>query len=181
MRGLNSKVGQFSNKSTSFYAMLPLYNEDSREYKSLTDAITVLGEIVGTEIDKIKTGIAPVQPYNWKPIQIVYKQKQKDDGEIENVSLYSEEQKKAIYHHNELVPDKKPYFFRYNYPYLDKDIKRLENEINKECKYNYGMKLSEILDKYDNQPFCDEVNTILEKMKDEKRKNLNTSCQKIKH
>lgn len=43
------------------------------------------------------------------------------------------------------------------------------------------MKLSEILDKYDNQPFCDEVNTILEKMKDEKRKNLNTSCQKIKH
>ncbi len=170
VRGLNSKVGQFSNKSTSFYAMLPLYNEDSREYKSLTDAITVLGEIVGTEIDKIKTGIAPVQPYNWKPIQVTYKQKQKDNGEIENVSLYSEEQKKAIYHHNELVPDKKPYFFRYNYPYLDKDIKRLENEINKECKYNYGLKLSEILDKYDNQPFCDEVNTILEKMKDEKKK-----------
>lgn len=170
VRGLNSKVGQFSNKSTSFYAMLPLYNEDSREYKSLTDAITVLGEIVGTEIDKIKTGIAPVQPYNWKPIQIVYKQKQKDDGEIENVSLYSEEQKKAIYHHNELVPDKKPYFFRYNYPYLDKDIKRLENEINKECKYNYGMKLSEILDKYDNQHFYNKVDTIFKELEEEKKK-----------
>lgn len=170
VRGLNSKVGQFSNKSTSFYAMLPLYNEDSREYKSLTDAITVLGEIVGTEIDKIKTGIAPVQPYNWKPIQVTYKQKQKDNGEIENVSLYSEEQKKAIYHHNELVPDKKPYFFRYNYPYLDKDIKRLENEINKECKYNYGLKLSEILDKYDNQQFCDEVDAIFKEMKEEKKK-----------
>ena len=169
-RGLNSKVGQFSNKSTSFYAMLPLYDSDSREYKSLTDAITVLGEIVGTEIDKIKTGIVPVQPYNWKPIQVVYKQKQKDDGEIENVSLYSEEQKKAIYHHNELVPDKKPYFFRYNYPYLDKDIKRLENEINKECKYNYGMKLSEILEKYDNQQFYDEVDTIFKEMKEEKKK-----------
>ena len=169
-RGLNSKVGQFSNKSTSFYAMLPLYDSDSREYKSLTDAITVLGEIVGTEIDKIKTGIVPVQPYNWKPIQVVYKQKQKDDGEIENVSLYSEEKKKAIYHHNELVPDKKPYFFRYNYPYLDKDIKRLENEINKECKYNYGMKLSEILEKYDNQQFYDEVDTIFKEMKEEKKK-----------
>lgn len=170
VRGLNSKVGQFSNKSTSFYAMLPLYNGESREHETLTDAITVLGEIVGTEIDKIKTGIAPVQPYNWKPIQVVYKQKQKEDGEIENVSLYSEEQKKAIYHHNELVPDKKPYFFRYNYPYLDKDIRKLENEINKECKYNYGMKLSEILDKFDNQQFHDEVDTIFKEMEKEKKK-----------
>lgn len=170
VRGLNSKVGQFSNKSTSFYAMLPLYSEESNEHKSLTDAITVLGEVVGTEIDKIKTGVAPVQPYNWKPIQVTYKQKQKDNGEIENVSLYSEEQKKAIYHHNELVPDKKPYFFRYNYPYLDKDIKRLENEINKECKYNYGMKLSEVLDKFDNQYFCDEVDKIFKEMEEEKKK-----------
>lgn len=170
VRGLNSKVGQFSNKSTSFYAMLPLYDSVSREHKSLADAITVLGEVVGTEIDKIKTGIAPVQPYNWKPIQVVYKQKQKDNGEIENISLYSDEQKKAIYHHNELVPDKKPYFFRYNYPYLDRDIKRLENEINKECKYNYGMKLSEILDTYDNQQFYDEVETIFKEMEEEKKK-----------
>lgn len=171
VRGLNSKVGQFSNKSTSFYAMLPLYDPASREHKSLTDAITVLGEVVGTEIDKIKTGIAPVQPYNWKPIQVVYKQKQKDNGEIENVSLYSDEQKKAIYHHNELVPDKKPYFFRYNYPYLDKDIKTLENEIDKECKYNYGMKLSEVLDKFDNQQFSNEVDAIFKKMEQEKKKN----------
>lgn len=170
VRGLNSKVGQFSNKSTSFYAMLPLYNSASREHKLLTDAITVLGEVVGTEIDKIKTGIAPVQPYNWKPIQVVFKQKEKENGEIENVSLYSDEQKKAIYHHNGLVPDKKPYFFRYNYPYLDKDIKTLENEIGKECKYNYGMKLSELLDKFDNQQFYDEVDMIYKKMKQEKKK-----------
>lgn len=170
-RGLNSKVGQFSNKSTSFYAMVPLYAPKSREHKSLTDAITVLGEVVGTEIDKIKTGIAPVQPYNWKPIQVVFKQKQNENGEIENVSPYSNEQKEAIYHHNKLVPDKKPYFFRYNYPYLDKDIKTLENEINKECKYNYDMKLSEILDKFDNQQFSDKVGTILENMEDEKKKN----------
>ena len=171
VRGLNSKVGQFSNKSTSFYAMLPLYNPASREHKLLTDAITVLGEVVGTEIDKIKTGIAPVQPYNWKPIQVVFKQKEKENGEIENVSLYSEEQKKAIYHHNELVPNKKPYFFRYNYPYLDKDIKTLENEIGKECKYNYGMKLSEVLDKFDNQQFYSEVDAIYKKMEQEKKKN----------
>lgn len=171
VRGLNSKVGQFSNKSTSFYAMLPLYEPNLREYKSLTEAITVLGEVVGTEIDKIKTGVAPVQPYNWKPIQVIFQQKQNDNSEIEKVCAFSDEQKEAIYHHNKLVPDKKPYFFRYNYPYLDKDIKTLENEINKECKYNYGMKLSEVIKKFDNQKFSDEIKAIFQKNKQEKEKN----------
>lgn len=160
-RGLNSRVGQLSNKSTSFYAMLPLYPRDSKEYKCIRDSITILGEVVGTEIDKIKTGILPVQPYNWKPIQIIHKQKN-INGKTEKVSVYSEEQEKAIYHHNELVPDVKPYFFRYNYSYLDKDIKTLENEIGKECKYNYGMKLNDFLNKYNNGEFFDHVQQLFE-------------------
>lgn len=170
-RGLNSKVGKYSNKSTSLYAMLPLYEMDSKEHKSLMDSITVLGEIVGTEIDKIKTAIAPELPYNWKVIQIPYEQKEGYDGKIEKVSKYSEEQTKAIYHHNELVPNKKPYFFRYNYPYLDKDIKSLDYEINKECKYNYGMKLAKVISEYDNEEFYIEVIKIFEKMEKEKEKN----------
>lgn len=170
-RGLNSKVGKYSNKSTSLYAMLPLYAIDSKEQKSLMDSITVLGEVVGAEIDKIKTAIAPELPYNWKVIQIPYKQAKGDDGKVEKVSIYSEEQTKAIYHHNELVPNKKPYFFRYNYPYLDKDIKTLDYEINKECKYNYGMKLAEVISKYDNEEFYDEIEKLFEKLKKEKEKN----------
>ena len=170
-RGLNSKVGKYSNKSTSLYAMLPLYEADSKEHKLLTNSITVLGEVVGTEIDKIKTAIPPVLPYNWEPIQIPSKQIEGDNGKIEKVSLYSEEQVKAIYHHNELVPDKKPYFFRYNYPYLDKDIKTLDYEINKECKYNYGKKLSEVISKYDNVDFYDEVEKLFDKLRKERAKN----------
>lgn len=170
-RGLNSKVGRYSNKSTSLYAMLPLYEADSKEHKLLMDSITVLGEVVGTEIDKIKTAIPPVLPYNWKPIQIPSQQINGDNGKIEKISLYSEGQVKAIYHHNELVPDKKPYFFRYNYSYLDKDIKTLDYEINKECKYNYGMKLSEVISKYDNVEFYDEVEKLFDKLREEREKN----------
>ena len=170
-RGLNSKVGKYSNKSTALYAMLPLYEIDSTEHKLLMDSITVLGEIVGTEIDKIKTAIPPELPYNWETIEIPYKQVEGDDGKVEKVSIYSEEQTKAIYHHNELVPNKKPYFFRYNYPYLDKDIKTLDYEINKECKYNYGMKLAEVISQYDNEEFYVEVKKIFEKLKKEKEKN----------
>lgn len=167
-RGLNSKVGQLSNKSTSFYAMLPLYSNDSKEYKSIQDSISVLGEVVGTEIDKIKTDIPPVSPYNWKPIQVIYKQQKIENGKTEKVSIYSKEQEKAIYHHNELVPDMKPYFFRYNYPYLDKDIKALENEIGKECRYNYGMKLKDFLDKYNTNKFFCEVDELFDKAKKHK-------------
>lgn len=164
-RGLNSKVGQLSNKSTSFYAMLPLYSKDSKEYKSIQDSISVLGEVVGTEIDKIKTGIPPVSPYNWKPIQVIYKQQKIENGKTEKVSIYSKEQEKAIYHHNGLVPDTKPYFFRYNYSYLDKDIKALENEIGKECRYNYGMKLKDFLEKYNTDKFFCEVHELFDKAK----------------
>lgn len=164
-RGLNSKVGQLSNKSTSFYAMLPLYQKDSKEYKSIQDSISVLGEVVGIEIDKIKTGIPPVSPYNWKPIQVIYKQQKLENGKTEKVSIYSKEQEKAIYHHNEFVPDIKPYFFRYNYSYLDKDIKTLENEIGKECRYNYGMKLKDFLEKYNTDKFFCEVHELFDKAK----------------
>lgn len=172
MRGLNSKVGQYSNKSTSFYAMLPLYPVGSKIYKTVQDSISVLGEVVGTEIDKIKTGILPVEPYNWSPINVLYEQKQVGD-ETEKVSIYSDEQVGAIYQHNDLVPDTKPYFFRYNYSYLDKDIKKLENEIGKECKYNYGMSLKEFLSKYNNVEFCNMVKQLLDKAEKYKEDNIN--------
>lgn len=161
-RGLNSKVGQLSNKSTSFYAMLPSYAKDSREYKSIRDSISVLGEVVGTEIDKIKTGILPVQPYNWKSIQ-PKKIQIKVGNNLENKYLWSDTQVSTVYHHNNLVPDVKPYFFRYNYSYLDKDIKTLENELGKECKYNYGMKLTDFLDKYNTDEFFSEAQKLFDK------------------
>lgn len=166
-RGLNSKVGQLSNKSTSFYAMLPLYLKDSKEYISIQDSISVLGEVVGTEIDKIKTGIPPVSPYNWKPIQPSTVQNKEGD-KLEKNYLWSDEQVKAVYHHNDLIPDMKPYFFRYIYSYLDKDIKTLENEIGKECKYNYGMKLTEFLDECNNDNFFNKAHKLFDKKKEYK-------------
>lgn len=154
-RGINSKVGKFSNYAASFYAMLPNYKNDSLEYKSILNSLNVLGEVVGVEIDKIKTGIAPEQPYNWKAIQNNYASK-----------------------HNKLIPDIKPYFFRHLYPYLDRDIRDLKTEFNKACKPNYGMTIDKLTDMYYTDSFSDEVKGIFKKRKSGE-KITDEECNKI--
>ena len=161
IRGLNSKVGQISNKAASFYAMLESYDRQSKEYKAIYDQIIVLGEIVGREIDKIKTGIKPITPMEWKPLQVVWRQK-KDSEKVKNDILfkkYYEDDKddkedyimitpipeaEGIYRHNTFVPDVKPYFLKYNYQYLDKDIRHLRSVYNKTSKTNFWLTFEEL-------------------------------------
>jgi len=149
-KGINSKVGQISNKSASFYAMLPLYDSESKEYASILNSITVMGEVVGVEIDKIKTGIPPQEPYNWKPAQVTYRQVKDGNDEYGKPKFsdecnLSDEEKIGANLHNILVPDRKPYYFRYVYEWLSKDIDKLETELNKESLYNHGLKLSDLV------------------------------------
>ncbi|MEG0895526.1 MAG: hypothetical protein RSE93_07395, partial [Oscillospiraceae bacterium] len=139
-RGLNSKVGSISNKSSSFYAKLPLYDENSEEYIELLNRIKILGELVGVEIDKIKTGIPPSMPSNWKfkpfPKKVIDK-----NSKTQTICILSDEEKQEIINHNELVPDDKPYFFRYIYSYLDKEINSYRTGFNKESMYSYLKKI----------------------------------------
>lgn len=142
IRGLNSKVGQISNKAASFYAMLESYDMQSKEYKAIYDQIIVLGEIVGREIDKIKTGIKPITPMEWKPLQVEWKQN--DNPDEEDIMITPLPEAKGIYRHNAFVPDVKPYFLRYNYQYLDKDIRHLRSVYNKTSKTNFWLTFEEL-------------------------------------
>ena len=141
IRGLNSKVGQISNKAASLYAMLKEHEKDSAEYRKIYDSIICLGQVVGMEIDRIKTGIKPTMPLEWKPLQVEWKNR---TTIYDDVMITSKEEEQGIYRHNSFVPDVKPYFLKYNYQYLDKDIRQLRYVFNRASVINYGMKLDEL-------------------------------------
>lgn len=141
IRGLNSKVGQISNRAASLYAMLKQCRRNSTEYKKVESEIIALGQIVGQEIDKIKTGIKPTLPLEWQRLQVVWC---KGDVYEEDYMLTCEDEAEGIYKHNSFVPDVKPYFMRYNYKYLDDDIRKLRHVANQNSVINFGLKLDEL-------------------------------------
>lgn len=142
IRGLNSKVGQISNKSASLYAILKNYSYDTVEYNKIYRSIIALGQVVGMEIDRIKTGVKPTLPLEWKPLQVEWRKGNNlyDD----DVMITSEPEAKGIYRHNDFVPDVKPYFLKFNYLYLDKDIRQLRYAFNRASVINFMLKLDEL-------------------------------------
>ena len=141
IRGLNSKVGGISNKACSLYAKLQKYDVNSPEYKKLYDSIIVLGQVVGQEIDRIKTAIQPSTPLEWDILQA--KKGQNRDGD--EVQIVSDEEFDGVRRHNELTPDLKPYFFRYVYGYIDDNLKHFTRSFNTVTTCNYGLKLPDFL------------------------------------
>lgn len=141
IRGLNSKVGQISNRAASLYSLLKQYRKNSSEYRKIENEIIALGQIVGQEIDKIKTGIKPTLPLEWQRLQVVWL---KGDIYEDDYMLTCEDEAEGIYKHNEFVPDVKPYFLRYNYKYLDDDIRKLRHVANQNAVINFGLKLDEL-------------------------------------
>lgn len=143
IRGLNSAVGKISNKGGSLYAKLQNYSPKSKEYKKIYDSIVALGQVVGMEIDRIKTAVSPTMPLEWSWIQ----GKKYQNLDFEEVQMNTNEEQEGINRHNELVPDYKPYYFRYNYDYINKAISDLNIQFNKVCEYTFGFKLSELIDR----------------------------------
>jgi hypothetical protein len=141
-RGLNSKVGKISNKGGSLYAMLELYSPDSPEYQKIYDSIVALGQVVGMEIDRIKTAVAPTNPLEWTPIQITRQQ----SADFETVETGSDAEREGIDRHNAICPILKPYYFRYNYDYIEKSIRDLDRVFNKLCRHTWNMRLNELAD-----------------------------------
>ena len=142
IRGLNSKVGQISNKAASLYAMLKDYSPYTYDYNKIYRSIIALGQVVGMEIDRIKTGVKPTLPLEWKPLQVEWR---KGNNLYEDdVMVTSEQEAKGIYRHNDFVPDVKPYFLKFNYLYLDKDIRQLRYSFNRASVINFMLKLDEL-------------------------------------
>ena len=145
VRGLNSKIGQIANKAGSFYAKLQNYTEGTPEYENIYNSIIFLGQVTGQEIDRIKTAIKPTEPLEWKTLQPDKRVKCTDNG-FEDLHFSTEEEEQGICRHNELSPgDKPPYYFRYNYSYIDEKLRKLNKDFNGHCKDALDCKLDTFL------------------------------------
>lgn len=132
LRGFGTGVGGFSNCATIIESMKAIFPTDSEEYKELCDRKKMLRKIVGAEIDRIKGTTKPQLPSSWK--------------KFEKIDPLDTDAEKALkYRHNALVIHKKPYFFRYLYPELNKRFKQYENSYNLISKDMFGIKFKKLL------------------------------------
>lgn len=138
LRGFGTAVGNFSNCTTIIEAMKAIFNPVTQQAQinELTNRQRYLRKIIGNEIDKIKGVAAPKLPKSWKK----FEQIDPDDTDVV---------KSEKYKHNSLVISKKPYFFRYLYPELNKRYKQYENSYNILSKDVFGIKFKKLLAKKD--------------------------------
>lgn len=138
IRGFGTAVGTFSNTATIIETMKALFTkaDQQSQREELQLRKKLLREIVGAEIDKIKGSAPPVLPKSWKTFVRV----NPDDDDITKADKYR---------HNSLVISKKPYFFRYLYPELNKKFKQYERSYNEVSRCMFGMSLKKLLGKPD--------------------------------
>lgn len=147
IRGLNSAVGSLSNQATCLYALRAKYRKGSLEYDELSRRIKIISELVGVEIDKIKTGIPPMKPSDWNKEHIPYEQFNDVNGDntTMKVPACSQEEQIRILRHNALIPEHKPLFMRYIYSAMDKDLLKYDKAFDNASKYNDGIRLIDLL------------------------------------
>lgn len=147
IRGLNSAVGSLSNQATSLYALREKYPKESQEYEELSRRIKIVSELVGVEIDKIKTGIPPQKPSSWNKERMPYEQFGSADGNSIAVKrpACSKEEQERIRLHNAMIPDNKPLFMRYIYDSMNRDLIKYDKAFDSVCKFNDGVKLIDLL------------------------------------
>ena len=141
LKGFGTGVGGFSNCATILYSMAAIFDKPGQEEQEATiyRRIKLLREIVGQEIDRIKGAAKPSLPSDWKK----YEQILPDD---------EEEEKQRKYRHNAMVISKKPYFFRYLYPELNRRYKQFEASYNQVSRDMFGIKFKKLLAKRDKTP-----------------------------
>ena len=136
VKGLDTKVGQITNYSTSMLAMLPLFRgEKQQEQKrEIETRLKLLRELQGAEIDKIKGTTPPNFPKSWRHWVKI----NKDDDDITKAEKYK---------YNSMVVKKKPYFFIYLYNTLMNEYKAYEKNFNSISLTHFGVPIKVLLRK----------------------------------
>lgn len=130
----DSLIGAITNIATTLCALLPVYPKDSEEYNLISNRIKMCCASQSRQIDKAKIGrkVKGIVPM-WRMRQKIFEE---DSQEEKN--------KKEFY--NSILCDKKPYFFRYKYDYLDKGYKSYIKAKTEDCLLKFDKPLSEVLE-----------------------------------
>ena len=136
IKGLDTKVGQITNYSTSMLAMLPLFRGEKQQEQreEIETRLKLLRELQGAEIDKIKGTTPPNFPKSWRHWVKI----NKDDDDITKAEKYK---------YNSMVVKKKPYFFIYLYNTLMNEYKAYEKNFNSISLTHFGVPIKVLLRK----------------------------------
>lgn len=127
-----SIIGSITNKSTSAYALLPKFKENSEEFKVTMNRIQMCTKLQSAQIDKAKIG------RNVKGIPPAWITQQK-------VKLYdSDEEKEQKEFLNKISLEKHPYFFIYLYTGTRTKYRNHVKRYNITCQQKFGIGLDEL-------------------------------------
>jgi len=135
------QIGPLTNISTSIYALLPKFKEDSKEYNKLIERLKQCCVNQSKQIDKTKIG------QDVKCIPKIWITKQKpEEGD-------SEETLKEKEFYNSILADKKPYFFKYKYKQSNKDLRAFEAEALEYTQASYRkIPINKLVEMYNEDP-----------------------------
>lgn len=121
-----TQIGSITNKGSSAFSLLDLFEEGSKEYESTLNRLKTLPCIQNKEIDKTKNG-------------------KKTKGIPKSWVKYDKENAE----NNKILLDKHPYFFIYLYKDTKKKYKDYISSYNRECMRDPRIKMSlyDLLDK----------------------------------
>lgn len=128
-----SIIGSITNKSTSAYALLPLFDKESLEYQTLINRLKMCTKLQSAQIDKAKIGkkVKGI-PKIWIERQKIYKD---DDEKVKKEKEFL----------NKILLDKHPYFFIHLYKNTYNKYKKYVKSNDLSSQQKFGLTLNELL------------------------------------
>ena len=130
-----TQIGQITNTCSTICALIPTFKEGSRERVTLENRLKAGCAAQSRQIDKTKIG------ENVKTLGTVCKQFQ----HITQEDTTEQIEEKMFY--NSILADRKPYFFRYKYNFLNKEYNEYVKKANENAQIRFSMTLNELLEK----------------------------------
>ena len=130
-----SIIGSITNKSTSAYALLPLFNKNTNEYKTLVNRLKMCTKLQSAQIDKAKIG------KEVKGIPNIWIERQKFNKDD------TKKIKKDKNFLNNILLDKHPYFFIHLYKNTYFNYKKYIKSNDLSCRQKFKISLEEFLKK----------------------------------
>lgn len=124
-QGFGNDVGLITNRCTAMFDVLAKFEKGSQEYNEMMYRITCMQGYQQEIIDSCKGIIPKKMPKEW------YDSKGLEDDEME------------------LVANKKPYFFIYNYKHIKTKYLGYIKNCDDDCKIKFGMSVQELIKKKD--------------------------------
>lgn len=137
VRSFGTKIGFFTNVSSSMWSLIKNYSPGTREYEVLRKRLQYFRILQGEEIDAAKTG----NRKNFFPSHFVKYKKITSD--------MSEEEAKMWSFNNSILSDKRPLFMRWLYPDYQRKYKKEMAIFDSLSKTKYGMSILNLMDKKD--------------------------------